>query len=86
MASGVEFDEDNFSYGNRRPAAGSGFSSPGMYRGQASQPYSGSGGSKMAQWLIRHGLAKSANSAQYILVAVIALNIIITFIIIKFFL
>lgn len=42
--------------------------------------------SGMAGWLIRHGWAKSQQSAQMILVAVVIIDIIATFMVIKYFL
>lgn len=42
--------------------------------------------SKFASWLIKHGLAKSAGSAQVVMVAVIIVNLVVAYIIIKKFL
>jgi hypothetical protein len=40
----------------------------------------------LAGWLMRHGVAKSSSSAQTILIGIVVANIIITFIVIKYFL
>ena len=84
MGSGVEFDEDSFSYSKPNPnnSAPSGYTPTS----QMSQYSSQNNVRGMAGWLMRHGLAKSANGAQYILVAVIIVNIIITFMVIAFLL
>jgi hypothetical protein len=76
MSSGVEFDEDKIIY--RRPAPGG---SPSIGGGNPGRPSSG-----MAAWLIRKGWAKSNNSAQILLVVIVLINIIITYILIKYFL
>ena len=68
MTTGVEFEEDKLSYGDK-PRVGT----PGAAGGggpTGNEP-------KMVQWLMRHGLAKSANSAQMILIGVFIVNIIL---------
>lgn len=42
--------------------------------------------SGLAGWLIKHGLAKSSGSAQVVMVAVIIVNLIVAYILIKKFL
>ncbi|MES2216207.1 MAG: hypothetical protein V4481_02830 [Patescibacteria group bacterium] len=87
MSSGVQFEEDSFSF--NKPAAPS--SAPTTSGGFQAPPNLGYGRPqlpsntpKMAQWLMRHGI-KSPNAAQTILVVVVIVNIIITFVVIKFF-
>jgi len=63
--------------GFRRPAPGGGYTTN---RGYPSQQ----GG--IAGWLIKKGWAKSNSSAQMIMIAIVVVNIIITYILIKFFL
>ena len=75
MASGVEFDEDNMGF--RRPVPGGGFS---MNKGYQSQQ------TGMSGWLMRKGWVKSNSGAQMVLIAVVVVNAVITYIIIKFFL
>jgi hypothetical protein len=87
MSSGVEFDEDSFSYSAKPRVPGSvQGSQPNDYGGVPGYNTSNSNPHGMAGFLIRHGLAKSNNSAQIVLVAVVVLNIIITFIVIRYFL
>jgi len=74
MSDEVQFDTDTQSNAMHRPSPAAGF-------GQSS-----GGASGMAGWLMRHGLAKSPASAQVIMVAVVVIDIIATFIIIKYFL
>lgn len=84
MASGVEFDEDKFSYGRPRPTG----SMPAT--GGSAYPQTSYGSGEripgLTGWLVRHHLAKSENSAQYVMVGIIIINIIITFLVIKFIL
>ena len=86
MSSGVEFDEDSFGYGAKRfPSSkigGVGAGLPGNYSANSSaenQP-------AMVRWLMRKGIVKSPNAAQAILIAIVVINIIITFIVVKYFL
>lgn len=74
MASGVEFDEDNMGF--RRPAPGGGYTTNGGYQGQQSG---------LAGWLIKKGIAKSNSSAQVIMISVVIVNIIIIYVLLKFF-
>ncbi len=75
MSSGVEFDEDSLKYTALRKSAG--FS---VVPGQSdNQP-------RMVRWLMNKGIVKSPAVGQVLLFVIIAINIIITFIVIKFFL
>lgn len=83
MVTGVEFDEDNFSYKPAQQKA------PGMAPAPASynnMQYASSRPSGIAGWLISHGWAKSEKSAQGMLIGVVVINIIITYIVIKYLL
>jgi hypothetical protein len=89
MSSGVEFDEDRLSYGVKpRPdapnAPAGNLSSADAY---AASRYANAGSQpKMIGWLLRHGLAKSPQTAQIYLIAIVVINVIITYVIIKYFL
>ncbi len=83
MSSGVEFDEDSLKYA-RRPVATGGFQSGQQYSFPG-QPVGGNE-PKMVQWLMRKGIVKSPNAAQAILIGLVIVNIIITFVVIKYFL
>lgn len=74
MSDNVQFDTDTQNNAIRRPAPIAGF-------GQTTSEASG-----MAGWLMRHGWAKTPAVAQGIMVAIIIIDIIITFIVIKYFL
>lgn len=74
MSDNVQFDTDVQSNAMRRPTPAAGF-------GQTTSEASG-----IAGWLIRHGWAKTPAAAQGIMVAIIIIDIIITFIVIKYFL
>jgi hypothetical protein len=87
MSSGVEFDEDKFSYGVKpQSSAGKtsgGFSTPNAYApasyaNDASQP-------RMVRFMIKHGLAKTPKVAQAYLVALVIIDFIAAFILIKYF-
>ncbi len=85
MASGVQFEEDSFSF-DKPPSASSkatgGFEAPpNLGYGRPQLP---SNTPKMAQWLMKHGI-KSSRAAQAVLIVVVIINIIITFVVIKFF-
>ena len=86
MVTGVEFDEDKVDYGGfrsaGRPASGgtSSVSSPNM------APRYSVHASGMAGWLIAHGWVKSEGAAQGLLLALVVANIIITYVVIKYFL
>ena len=52
----------------------------------ASQMYSrGESGSKMANWLMKHGLAKSPAMAQWVLLAFVAVMVALAFLIYRAF-
>lgn len=89
MSLGVEFDEDRFGAPPKPQMGGGGMA--GGYGGQA--PYSplyaqqqNAAGGGIAGWLQRHGIAKSDKSAQTVMVAIIVANIVITIVVIYFFL
>jgi len=68
--SDIQFESDNMNF-IRRGTAG---------------PTIGSGGKKgMSGWLIAHGLARSENTAQYILVGFIIFNFVVSLILLKYF-
>jgi len=73
MSSGVQFEEDEFarSYGRMKP----GGVRPGGSRAD----------SKMAQWLIDKGFVKSNKSAQAVLLGVMIANIIIIYLVFRYF-
>ena len=81
MASGVEFEEDSFRYNTTRPGARPGAGGVQPFTGFNS----GQNESGMVRFLMRHGFAKSPASAQYILVGMIITNIIITYVVLKYF-
>jgi hypothetical protein len=74
MSDNVQFDTDTQSNDMHRPAPAAGFG----------QPVSESSG--ISGWLMRHGLAKSPAAAQGIMIAIILVDIIAIFIVIKYFL
>lgn len=95
--SEVQFEEDQF--GIKKPAqsasapsspapnfAGATFSGGAFVPGAQNVPQFGSSEPKFNQWLIRHGLAKSGKSANTVLVAVIVINMIVTAVLLYFFL
>jgi len=75
MSNEVQFDTDTQNDAIRRPVGSvAGFG----------QPMSDAAG--MAGWLVRHGFAKTSTGAQGIMIAVVAVDIIATFVVIKYFL
>ena len=82
MASGVEFEEDKFTFG--KPAGNTVSAPSGMPNLGYGRPQLPSNTPKMAQWLMKHGI-KSSASAQAILIALVIFNIIVTFVVVKFF-
>lgn len=83
MTSGVEFEEDNLSrsYGKIDSPA-QGFSSgTNNYQSYGEPEARG-----MTGWLIRHGIVKSQQGAQLMLVGVIIFNLIVTIVFITVFL
>lgn len=85
MSDKVQFEEDNFSF-NSAKKPGSNGPSGNVSAGYGHPQYESNAPKGMAGWLIKHGLAKSGNTAQYILVGFIIFNIIITVVVIKFLL
>jgi hypothetical protein len=78
---GIEFDEDKFSYS----APGKAFSGENAYPNAKNlATYAEPKG--LGGWLVKHNLAKSASSAQVIMLVIVLLNAVITFVIIKYFL
>ena len=73
MPDNVQFDTDVQNSAVRRPGPAASF-------GQTTSEASG-----MAGWLMRHHLAKSPESAQIVMIAVIVVDIIAVFIIVKYF-
>jgi hypothetical protein len=78
MSSGVEFEEDNFSKNYARVGSTQSYSNQNTYSNQEERGIIG--------WLIKHNLAKSKQSAQYYLLGIIAVNLLITSILIIYFL
>ena len=74
MSDDVQFDTDTQNNAMHRPGPAAGF-------GQQVSDASG-----MSGWLMHHGWAKTPAAAQGIMVAIIIIGIIITFIVIKYFL
>ena len=88
MASGVEFDEDSFaSTGARRPGT-SNYTNNFSTGNAGFQGFNApnSNDPAMVQWLMKHGFAKSRKAAEGVLIGVIAVNMLIMFVTIKFFL
>jgi hypothetical protein len=74
MSDNIQFDTDTQSNAMRRPSPAAGF-------GQTTSEASG-----MAGWLMRHGWAKSPKGAQGIMIAVIVIDVIAIYVVIKYFL
>lgn len=89
MVSGIEFDEDTSSY-VRKPTGQHNAGAPGSFPGAqnfAESRYPGSSTeSAMVRFLIKHHLASSPQTAQIYLIAIVIINIIVTFVVIKFLL
>jgi hypothetical protein len=68
----VEFDEDKFQYGRTGVR-------PGMQNMQSGAQ------SGMSLWLIKKGIVKSDTGAQVVLVAIVIINILIVFLVFKYF-
>lgn len=80
MSSGVEFDEDALKYAPRpNMHTSSGSYSVNQYGTPSTEP-------RMVQWLMKKGIVKSPATAQVVLIALVVVNIVVTFIIIKYFL
>ena len=84
MSSGVEFDEDQLKYAPRRAAGGSfGLSNTGPGGGYVP---GGSTEPKMIQWMMRKGIVKSPRMAQGILFGLVIINLVVTYIVIVYYL
>jgi hypothetical protein len=82
MTTGVEFEEDKLSYGNpsrSRPSGAPTFSGYHQTIPADNEP-------RMIRWLMKKGIVKSTHMAQGLLVALVIINIIITYVVIKYFL
>jgi len=99
MSSGVEFEGDVDKYGRpsgfSQPRSSIGLpprvgstqstsSTPPNYNWQVGE--SESGQPAMVRWLMRKGIAKSPNIGRIVLFIVIAINIVITYVMVKYFL
>jgi|GEM_PF-1006960 len=78
MSSGVQFDEDKFNY-SVKPQ-------PNFAGSNGQQHSSSSSATGLSGWLIKKGWVKSESAAQVVLFVVMGVNIVITIVIIKFFL
>ena len=94
MSAEVQFDEDNNfgSSSNSNPSTGS-FGGPVYHTpGIPSTGFQGynnpvpSNEPKMVQWLIRHNWVSSPKGANAVLLVIVAINILIMFVLIKYFL
>lgn len=80
MSSGVEFDEDQLKYAPRaNTTPGGSFGAPGQFVTPNNEP-------RMVQWLMKKGIVKSPTAAQVILIGLVVINLIITFVVINYFL
>ena len=86
MTEGIEFDEDKFSYAPPRANVGmnAGMNAAPQYSGYGA-PQFGAKESWMVRFLIKHGLAKSAKGAQMVQLGIVVVNIIVTVIVVKYF-
>jgi hypothetical protein len=85
MSSGVEFEEDKFMSGRpSTPSSSAGNSNSHLPNLGYGRPIPPPNTPKMSQWLMKHGI-KSEHSAQVILIGIIIFNIVVTFIMVKFF-
>lgn len=78
-SSGVEFDEDKLKYAPRATASGGVYTPLNQYGTPSTDP-------RMVRWMIKKGIVKSPAAAQMILITLVIINLIITFIVIKYFL
>jgi hypothetical protein len=78
MSTGVQFDEDKFNY-SAKPQ-------PNVAPHTGGPQYSAGETGGMAGWLMKKGWVKSPQSAQVMLLAIVAVNIIITIFMITYFL
>lgn len=84
MSSSVEFDEDSFG-SSSRPRVANPVGSVPNYAYQSPVGMN-SNEPKMVRFLMNHGLVKSPESAQKLLIGLAILNFIVTLAVIKFFL
>lgn len=75
MAQNVEFEEDSFSYAKPQASGSAG----GLGQSLDGEP-------SMVRFLVRNGLVKTVRAGHRILVAIVIINIIITFIVISYLL
>jgi len=78
MSSGIEFEEDNFSKNYAQTSSSQAYTNQNIYSNSEERG--------MVGWMIKHNLAKSRQAAQYYLLGVIAINLLITLITIIYFL
>lgn len=78
-SSGVEFDEDKLKYAPRTASSGRSYAPMNQYGTPSTDP-------RMVRWLIRKGIVKSPAAAQVILITLVIINLVITFVVIKYFL
>jgi hypothetical protein len=79
--SDVQFDEDNFSF--KKPT-NTQTSIGGVQTQNYGAPQVPDNTPRMSRWLMNHGV-KSSNAAQIVLIVVVIINIIVTIIMVKFF-
>ncbi len=81
MSSGVEFDVDKAEYETRSPARPytPGPGNSGTFSGGGNEP-------KMVKWLMKKGVIKSAGAGQAILVGLVLVNLLITYVVVAYFL
>ena len=84
MSSEVQFDDDQLKYAHR-PVAGGG-NSGGGFAGGGYVPGEGGNQPRMVRWLMKKGIVKSPAMAQGFLIGLVIINIIITYVVITFFL
>jgi hypothetical protein len=82
MSNGVQFEEDNFKFSSSQAPKPSSNISLGYGRPSYDVPEA----KGMTGWLVRHGLASGGNTAQVILIGIVVINIIITYVVIRYFL
>ncbi len=80
MSSGIEFEEDNFSKNYAKPA-----------NSQQNYSYNNYGSQQQGErgltgWLMKHGLAKSPQGAQMVMLIIVVINMIITGVFLTFLL
>ena len=78
MSSGIEFEEDNLSRSYARVGNSQMYANNNNYSDSEERGITG--------WLIKHNLAKSKQTTQYYLLGIIVINLLITLIIIIYFL